>query len=655
MRVAFVDNLLFEDAGGIRRYILQPHLGLISLIAVLERAGHTGLLYDPKVEVGRGALAMDQDLYRRIARQILALQPDVVGFTSLGCNFICTAKTAAYIRQWRPDLPILLGGPHATVLDRAVLEHFPQFDMIVRNEAENTILPALDGLFRGRFEGIPGITWRDGPAIRSNPGEPNIADVDTLPMPAYHHYPVRELGLTSLRMDAGRGCPFQCTFCSTASFFGRKYRLKSAGRLRREMDFLHRTYGVSDFALTHDLFTVNRRKVLEFCDAIEGLGYTWKCSARMDCVDNELLERMRAAGCSSIYYGIEAGSERMQEISKKRLDLALFDPVLAETQRLGLSSTVSFITGYPEETRADQKATLDLIGDCFARDGAPLNVQLHLLTPEPGTQLLHQYRDKIAYDGHISDFNFPALEADDDDVIAAHAGIFINHHYFPAVLPRRRHIFITTAYQLIYGLGFPLLRYVLGRYRGRFSELMEAMERWAEAGGQPAVCDQPMIERYFADTFGESHHITGLVRYMLNATELRRRVANGVKGQAVLGATEDGPFYALSPRTALLRRVPDCAVILSRLVEPGAARPAGPLLRRRYDLLLHFPPTETDAIRNFELSRAGAAFLDCFRAPRRWPDDAAFERELGFPPPPPAFVDALLERGVLERCVDARA
>ena len=115
--------------------------------------------------MGRGALAVDEELYRRIAAQIFELKPDVVGFTSLGCNFICTAKTAAYIRQWQPDLPILLGGPHATVLDRSVLEHFPQFDVIVRNEGENTILPALEGLRRGRFEGIPGVTWRDGPAF----------------------------------------------------------------------------------------------------------------------------------------------------------------------------------------------------------------------------------------------------------------------------------------------------------------------------------------------------------------------------------------------------------------------------------------------------------------------------------------------------------
>jgi radical SAM superfamily enzyme YgiQ (UPF0313 family) len=654
MRVVFVDNLLFEDAEGIRRYILQPHLGLISLIAVLEKAGHHGLLYDPKVEISRGKLSLDEELYRRIASQILQLKPDVVGFTSLGCNFICTAKVAAYLRQWHPSIPIMLGGPHATVLDKTILQHFSQFDLIARNEAENTILPILDALVSGNFRGVPGVTYRDGPLIRSNPGEPNIADLDSLPIPAYHHYPVRALGLTSLRMDAGRGCPFQCTFCSTASFFGRKYRLKSADRLRDEMDYLNQTYDISDFALTHDLFTVNRRKVIEFCDAIEGRNYTWKCSARMDCVDDELLERMSAAGCRSIYYGIEAGSARMQEISKKRLDLGLFDPILDSTQRRHMSSTVSFITGYPEETRADQQATLDLIGNCFERDSVPLNIQLHLLTPEPGTQLLNEYRDKIVYDGHISDFNFPTLEADDESVISGHAEVFINHHYFPSVLPRRRHIFITTAYQVIYGLGFPLLRYILRRFEGRFSEFMESMENWARLQEESAVCDQALVERYFAATFGASHHITGLVRYMLNAMELRRRVTNGVRPQIAHGPSENGSYYVLSPRAAVLRRVPDCPNILARLVRRDDKLPAGALLSQRYDFLLHFPPTESDAIRNFELSQASAAFLDCFRVPRRWPGDEVFARELGGPAPPSEFVDTLVKKGVLEPCVDAQ-
>src|SRR4030095_11719875 len=171
MRVVFIDNLLFEDAEGIRRYTLQPNLGLLSLIAVLERSGHEGLLFDPKVEIARGKLRLDSSLYTDIAKQVLEMDPDVVGLTSLGCNFICTAKVAGYLRAWVPDIPILLGGPHATVLDRLILRSFPKFDVIARNEAENTILPLLEALPKRAFFDVPGITFRAASSIWRNEGD----------------------------------------------------------------------------------------------------------------------------------------------------------------------------------------------------------------------------------------------------------------------------------------------------------------------------------------------------------------------------------------------------------------------------------------------------------------------------------------------------
>lgn len=658
MRVTFVDNLLFEDAEGIRRYVLQPHLGLISLIAVVEAAGHEAALFDPKVAVARGELRLDESLYHDMARRILLTRPDAVGLASLGCNFICTVKVASYLKRWEPELPVMLGGPHATVLDRAILQNFPQFDVIARNEAERTILPLLEALPSRSFFGVPGVTFRRGGAVWQNEGEPLIADLDSLPLPAYHHYPVRELGLTSLRVDAGRGCPFQCTFCSTASFFGRKYRLKSAARLVGELDALHADYGVSDFSLTHDLFTVNRQKVREFCDAVEGRGYTWKCSARMDCVDEALLERMQAAGCRSIYYGIEAGTERMQKVSKKRLDLGLFDPILSATQRLGMSATVSFITGYPEEEREDQRGTLDLVGSCFWRDSSPLNVQLHLLTPEPGTELLREYSDRIAYDGHVSDFNFPSLEADDSSVIESHPGVFINHHFFPSALPRRRHIFVTTIYQALYSLGFPVLRYVLGRYGGSLHRLVDAMERWAEAAGRPPACDQNTVRDFFAGTLGARHHVTGLVQYMLGASELRRReMFDGAAEFETPGRAREPepapgarPRYRLSRRSVVVRGVPDCPRLLEHLLDAGGPKPPGALLRRRYNFLLHLPRGEKDVVHNFLLTDASAALLEYFDGPRSLAGGGGevFESATGYPAPPAAFLDALAERGILE-------
>ena len=647
MRVVFIDNLLFEDAEGIRRYTLQPNLGLLSLIAVLEKEGHEGVLYDPKVEIARGKLQLNSQLYTDIAKQVLALGPDVLGLTSLGCNFICTAKVAGYLRSWAPELPILLGGPHATVLDRVILRAFPQFDVIARNESECTILPLLEALRKRNLFDVPGITFRAGGGIWRNEGDPRIDDLDTLPMPAYHHFPVEELKLSSLRVEAGRGCPFQCTFCSTASFFGRKYRLKSAERLVNELDALHESYGISEFALSHDLFTVSRRKVIEFCNAVADRGYVWKVSARMDCVDEDLLEQMSAAGCRAIYYGIESGSERMQTISKKRLDLKLFDPILATTQRLGMLATVSFITGYPEETRDDQNATLDLVGSCFARDTVPLNVQLHLLTPEPGTELLQNCRDQISYDGHISDFNFPALESDDSTVIETNPDVFINHHYFPASLPRSRHVFVTSAYQNLHSLGFPLLRYILKRYAGSFHRLIERMYEWTEATGRSFVSDPADIEAFFRETFGATHPISGLARYMLAAAELRRR-ASLEFGSVSTPETAPGSHYRLSSSTIVVRDVPDCAAILEVLTTNSTPVPAG-LLKRRFNFLIYLQPGDEEVVRNFELTEASTSLMEYLNAPTSWQDSqTSFERDTGFPAPPASFLSALADRGLLE-------
>lgn len=649
MRIVFVDNLLFEDTEGINRYVLQPHLGLISLIAVLEQRGHTGILLDPKIPVAQGAWKLDIQLYRCIAERILSHEPDVVCLTSLGCNFICTVKVAGYVRQARPELPILLGGPHATVLDQAILARFPQFDAIARNEAERTIVPLVEEARSRNFWKIPGVTFRVKGTVWVNGGEPLIEDLDELPVPAYHAYPIEELQLRTLRVDAGRGCPFQCTFCSTAEFFGRKYRLKPASRLVAELDFLHARYGVRDFGLSHDLFTVNKQKVREFCDAVESRRYTWKCSARMDCVDEELLERMAAAGCRSIYYGIEAGSARMQKISKKHLDLALFHPRLDATQGLGMSATVSFITGYPEETREDQVATLDLVASCFDRGRTPLNAQLHLLTPEPGTELLRQYRDAIAYDGHISDFNFPNLEPDDGTVTEGSPQVFVNHHYFPSVLPRQRHIFVTEVYQALYALGFPVLEYMLLYLGGSFSGLIESMLAWYERQGEKAPIDGALVEAYVRGRLGPRHHLTGLVTYMVQASDLRRVATRYTV------VTDDVPFaadgvYRLGEHARVLRDVPDCPGMLGHLVENPSERIPVRLRRRRCNFLLQITPGDRDTVRNYVLTDAAASVLECFGEPQTLNEfHTNFPGQSGYPVPPVEFLEALVSRRVLRQ------
>jgi radical SAM superfamily enzyme YgiQ (UPF0313 family) len=574
MRVTFVDNLLLEQNGGRYDTVLQPHLGLVSLIAVAEQAGHHGTLYDPKIAVSRGGLALDRSLFERIAHHILDAEPDVVGLTSLGCNFICTLNIARQLKRLRPTTPLLLGGPHATVLDRRIAAEFDVFDVVVRHEAEMTLLPLLDALGTGRLGDVPGITYRQGSSVQATPGQPLIDDLDVLPHPAYSHYPIKELGLQWLRVEAGRGCPFMCTFCSTASFFGRRYRLRSAQRLCEELDALHEQYGIRHFSLQHDLFTVNRAKVIDFCAAVRERGYTWKCSARMDCVDPELLQIMREAGCTEIYFGIETGSLRMQRIAKKRLDLALFAPTLDAVDTVGMNATVSFITGYPQEELDDQKDTLDLIGSCFRRSRPPHNVQLHMMTPEPGTELLEEFEGALAFDGHISDFNFPLLDAADVDVIRSHPDVFMNHHYFKAVLPRERHVFVTVFYYRLYELGPTVLAHLIDRFGGRLSDLVDAAYRYWQADGRanPAAApplDEGFLKRFVSSSLGDDDYIVSLVRYMSAITPLASKAFGrpqpSSRDLALRVQRRRERRYRLSPRAVVLRSLHNCPELLRRL------------------------------------------------------------------------------------------
>jgi hypothetical protein len=541
-----------------------------------------------------------------MAEAILALDPQAVGFTTLGCNFVVVVRVADELSARRPGLPILLGGPHATVLARAILDRFPQFDVIVKHEAEATLVPVLDGLSKWLFNDIPGVAYRDGPRVVETPGRPIVTDLDELPWPAYDIWPVERLGTDFLRVEAGRGCPFSCTFCSTASFFGRLYRLKSPQRLRAELDDLNRRYGVRRFSLQHDLFTVNRRKVVAFCEAIVGSGYDWVCSARMDCVDEELLELMSAAGCRAIYFGVETGSARLQKALEKRLDLGLFDPTLDVCERLGIEPTVSFITGYPDETDEDQAATLDCVGSTFRRR-TPIVRQLHLLTPEPGTKLLEQDADRLHFDGHVSDFNFPPLEARDSEIIINNKAVFVNHHYFEGVLSRNKHVFATTLFEELNRLGAPTMALLLDVWGGSLAQLTSALFiDWVSQGKPPA--NLSFVVEVLARRLGRDSPVISLCRYHKLAWTLRQS-ALAAKRSAM--AAPSAGTLVLSPGVGILPDIHDCPTILSALAA-GESLPMSP----RVNLLVAVIDPYCDAVQNYHISEPLALILAKLDSPR---------------------------------------
>jgi radical SAM superfamily enzyme YgiQ (UPF0313 family) len=359
------------------------------------------------------------------------------------------------------------------------LTHFPFVDLVLRGEAEHTLPLLLQELeCQGRLEQVAGLTYRDGSGPRRNANAPVIADLDALPSAAYHLG--RHLESASMAvLELGRGCPFACTFCSTNDFFRRNFRLRSPERVLRDMRDIAAKHAIRRFELVHDMFTVDKRRVAAFCEAMtaSGEGFTWSCSARTDCVDEALLELMASSGCVGIFFGVEAGSRRMQKIIDKHLDPQRAEELIDVAERLGIHTTVSLITGFPEETWPDVRETIRIF--MHSARCAKSGPQLNLLAPLAGTPVYSAHKDELVLEDLCSDMSHQGLSQNEADLelIRKYPEIFPNFYLLPmpdldreALLELRE--FITTVTERF--------RWLISAIDQRASEIFDFFFEWRE-------------------------------------------------------------------------------------------------------------------------------------------------------------------------------
>jgi len=359
---------------------------------------------------------------------------DVYGLSSICSSYPLTLRLAQELRRRNPHARIILGGPQASVVDVATMRAFPCIDIIVRGEADDTF-PALLHLLDNQlpeWEKLPGITFRRGNEVIRNPNAPVVENLDRLPLPAFDlDLRIRDRG--GVHLEIGRGCPFACTFCSTNDFFRRNFRLKSPATMVRDIVSLQKRYGLNYFSLVHDMYTIDRKKVVAFCEAILASGekFTWGCSARTDCIDDELLQLMASAGCTGIFFGIETGSQRLQDVIKKKLDLGEARQRIECADRNGIQTTVALIAGFPEETRNDLRDTIHFFIDTLRYDHA--EPQCSLLAPLAATPVYDQHKAHLNFDQIYSDMSHQSWQQDpvEIEMIKAHEEIFPNFYAIP--------------------------------------------------------------------------------------------------------------------------------------------------------------------------------------------------------------------------------
>jgi radical SAM superfamily enzyme YgiQ (UPF0313 family) len=458
---------------------LVPPLGLLSLAAVLEANSHQPIVFDPNYEIESGTLALGDRFIGDMVDAVLAEKPDVVGFSTMCNSFHITLRSAERLKWLRPDLPIVLGGPQVSFVDRETLETFQFIDFVLRGEAEKSLpgfIAALEHF--GSYVAIPGLTYRRGNQVIQNEAPEPVDDLDQLPFPAWHLFKYDVRGAYSI--DVGRGCPFACKFCSTSSFFQRRFRLKSFNRLIDEIRWLQRTYGAEAITLIHDLFTANRRWVRALCERLlleKDLRFAWSASARIDTVDESLLQLMGQAGCKALFYGAETGSPRLQRDAGKRLKVDSIVPVTAATIDAGINPTLSFIAGFPTETIDDLQATFRVIDQLLEFPEA--NVQLHLMSPQLGTPDLVEFAHALRLDGYFSDIANGSRSFLEPEWFLRYPNLFPSFYFYEnAELGRD---LLQGADQFV-RLPAANMRYTIRRLRSSGHSLWEVYRAWKEWG-----------------------------------------------------------------------------------------------------------------------------------------------------------------------------
>ncbi|MEK7116796.1 MAG: radical SAM protein [Patescibacteria group bacterium] len=390
-----------------------PPLGIAQLSSYLREKGIRVGLIDGVIE--------NMNL-NRMVEKALGLNPKIIGLSALTPNFNRAAAFAVEIKKRKPEILIVLGGHHATILPKEILEQNDCFDLIVQGEGELTAEEIIakyknSGWFKNDFLNnyklllsIKGIAFKRREEIIITPKREPVQNLDELPFPAWDLLPMEKyIPLANqykrtpvINMVVIRGCPFNCSFCSGNSVFGRKIRAMNPRRVVEQIRHVMKNYGVREISFWDDMMTANKKWMREFCDLLikNKTDITWTCYSRVDCVDEEILCRMKKAGCWNIFFGYESGCQELLNNINKGTTLKQIENANTLCKKVGIEIRASFMIALPGETPEMAKKTID-----FAKKLNPDYAQFCITTPYPGTKLFKDAPKYGTLAGNFSEYN----------------------------------------------------------------------------------------------------------------------------------------------------------------------------------------------------------------------------------------------------------
>lgn len=369
--------------------VIAPPLGIAYMAGVLQENNIDVEILDASAE--------DMD-FKDVEKELLKRKPDLVALTALTPTIGRALETAQVVKETLPDSIVVMGGYHPTFNFIETLED-ENVDIVIRGEGEYIMLNLVQALEnQSSLHDVKRIVFEDknSKEIVVNPEAPLIQDLDELPFPALNLLPMKKYRLLDMdthmtTMITTRGCPMQCSFCSSAAMHGKKIRERSVENIVDEIEYLKTNYDIDTIAFMDDTFTLKKRKVMAICDEIlkRNIEIMWGCTSRVDTLDEKLLKKMKEAGCITIFIGVESADQQQLDNMCKNTTIAKIENAFKIAHKLKIRTIASVALGMPGDTKEIMNKTVK-----FVHKLKPNYAIYSLATPYPGTRFYKEAFEK---------------------------------------------------------------------------------------------------------------------------------------------------------------------------------------------------------------------------------------------------------------------
>ena len=352
-------------------------------------------------------------------------KPKIVGLSCMTPHIKNGAELASLVKTHFPDILTVVGGVHGSAIPEQTLLEFPEFDVVVVGEGEQTLVELHGNKSNNPMHQISGIVyWAGDKGINVNKPRQMIKNLDVIPFPDrklinIENYRKSHVSRGHSRktkriaeITCSRGCPYNCIFCASKVVHSRKVRFRSPKNIIAEMEYLVRNYHIEHFSFLDDTFTLRKDILAPVCDYMAKINVTFDSYTRVNDIDEEKIRMMLAGGCRKISFGIESGSPRVLKLIKKGITVEQIEHAFAIARKWNLHTIeATFMIGcHPDETLEDMQMTKELI---FRLD--PDIMVLNISIPYPGTELnrILKARDILKaenWDEFVLFFSHPSWE-----------------------------------------------------------------------------------------------------------------------------------------------------------------------------------------------------------------------------------------------------